>query len=279
MLPILVRQARASLPLTYEAVAKELMMEHHRPVTGIVAYIALDLVDLGKQFETPVPPITALVVNKNTGLPGGGFYDAIRSQMGTWLADSDRFNKMSRLEKLDAFQLIYKKLAHYQWNHVLKQFGLVAINESATVDATREYVAHCKPTEESHDHKELKRFVARNPAMVGLPRVLAPGEIERVFPSADRADVSYTDNKQWTVVEVKPKSAPECEIIRGLFQCAKYQALMHAEQVCRNENRRLKTILVLGGALTAKARKVASTLGVEVVENILPNNQREPHRG
>ncbi len=68
-----------------------------------------------------------------------------------------------------------------------------------------------------------------NPQWVGLPNSLSPGEVEVSLHSGDSLDVLFFDSNRRIAVEVKGASAPVGEVIRGLFQCVKYEAVLDAE--------------------------------------------------
>ena len=72
LLPILVRQARASQEITYGHLGAELEI-HHRALRRSLGAIGKTLIRLAKEWEEEIPQIQSLVVNKNTGLPGEGF--------------------------------------------------------------------------------------------------------------------------------------------------------------------------------------------------------------
>ena len=71
-LPLLVRQAKAGEPITYESLAKKLSMPNARNLNYPLGYIGTSLQRLGEEWKQHIPQIQTLVVNKNTRLPGLG---------------------------------------------------------------------------------------------------------------------------------------------------------------------------------------------------------------
>ena len=65
---------------------------------------------------------------------------------------------------------------------------------------------------------------------------------------------------------MKPKSSPEGDILRGVYQCVKYKAVMDAMRVVDNDNYENNTILVIAGEMTDFVRQVANDLNVRYIE-------------
>ena len=64
---------------------------------------------------------------------------------------------------------------------------------------------------------------------VGRRRSLQYDSRPRANHSGDSLDVLFFDSNRRIAVEVKGASAPVGEVIRGLFQCVKYEAVLDAE--------------------------------------------------
>ncbi len=90
-LPILVRQARAGQTMFYGELADELSMPNPRNLNYVLGAIGNSMLSLGKHWGRQVPPIQALVVNKDTHLPGEGI---------AWFApDAVQFKTASRRQR------------------------------------------------------------------------------------------------------------------------------------------------------------------------------------
>ena len=85
-------------------------------------------------------------------------------------------------------------------------------------------------THESLAHKQLKIYVAHNPQCVDVEKSLAPGKIEHRLLSGDIPDVLFENKRHCIAVEVKSHISDDNDILRGLFQCVKYRAILEAYQ-------------------------------------------------
>lgn len=93
---------------------------------------------------------------------------------------------------------------------------------------------------------------------------------ELPLPSGDSLDVSFDAKKNWVGVEVKSAISPESDIVRGLFQCVKYRAVMEAVQIADGRPQNVRALLVLESTLPASLIALRNLLGIEVLENITP---------
>lgn len=76
--------------------------------------------------------------------------------------------------------------------------------------------------------------------------------------------------KDWVGVEVKSKLSNIQDIIRGLFQCVKYRALIEAYQAIQMRPQSARAVLVLENTLPAELVPLKNILAVEVVEKVIP---------
>ena len=125
---------------------------------------------------------------------------------------------------------------------------------------------------ESEDHKALKTYVAQNPKVIGLGANTPTGITEFPLPSGDSLDVSFNGKKVWVAVEVKSSISAEGDIVRGLFQCVKYRAVMEAVLLTKSRPQNARALLVLESKLPHSLIPLRNMLGVEVVEGISPKN-------
>lgn len=109
----------------------------------------------------------------------------------------------------------------------------------------------------------MKQFIASHPESLN-EQISGKGVCEHILLSGDRLDVFFP--KSNVVVEVKPKSAPDADILRGLFQCVKYKAILEAEAEVKGEIPYNKVILVIGGTLSESNKNVQECLGIKVIE-------------
>ena len=257
-LPILVRQAWAHQTMFYSDLAGELGMTNPRVLNYPLGAIGNTMLNLAEEMGHDVPPIQALVINKSTALPGEGI---------SWFApDAARFKSASRRERKFIVDEMLRAIFTYQhWNHVLDALGLDAPTQEPLPPV--ESVIR-RGGGEGAEHKALKHRIAENPQLLSLPASLGPGQVEAPQYSGDSVDVFFADNRTWIAVEVKGKSAPSSEILRGLFQCVKYEAVLEAQS--KYEGRRLscEALLALGGSFPRSLAPLRNTLQVRVVDDL-----------
>lgn len=255
--PLLVRQAKAEKPIYYSDLAEELDMPNPRNLNYPLGAIGNELLSLGKGWGEEVPPLQALVINKESDLPGDG--------IAFFAPDAAAFERASKRQRREIVDRMLMKVYTYgRWEEVLDHFGF---QPAETDPISAETVAKgYRGGGESDAHRAFKEFVAENPKSVGAPRV--PGKIEYAFGSGDCVDVLFQSKGEWVGVEVKAANAPIPDVARGLFQCVKYLALLEATQQVHQIPLNSRLILALEGSLPPELVSLRNTLGVQVVENV-----------
>lgn len=260
-LPLLVRQAAAAKPIFYASLAEEMGMPNPRNLNYVLGSIGQAMVHLSKQWKTKVPPIQCLVVNKATGLPGEG--------IGWFLITKGNFGKLPLRRRREIVQAELQHIYAYpHWDEVLAELEL----EPAVIDFTKELAkaSHRFAGVESPEHKRLKEFVAQNPTVIGLPKAVLPGKTEYRLPSGDCLDVSFRSRKSWVAAEVKSRMSDSADLVRGIFQCIKYQAILDAVLLSEAKAIDARAILVLEDKLPESLQPLCNLLGVDVVDGVRP---------
>ncbi len=260
-LPLLVRQATAGKSIFYSDLAEELGMPNPRNLNYVLGSVGQAMLQLSKKWKEKIPPIQCLVVNKATGIPGEG--------IGWFLISKEDFSKLPLRRRREIVQAELQHIYAYpHWACVLEDLEL----EPAEVNFAVELVKASGNLGggESPEHKRLKDYVAKNPKIVGLPASSTIGTTEFRLPSGDSLDVSFNLAKQWFAVEVKSRLSAEPDIVRGIFQCVKYQAILDAVLLSQSRTCDARAILVLESNLPSKLKALSNLLGVEVVDGILP---------
>lgn len=126
----------------------------------------------------------------------------------------------------------------------------------------------CVP--ESDAHKRLKEYVAAHPVVIGRGDWKTRGIVEYPLPSADRIDVLFQTPWTWLAAEVKAANAGAGDILRGLFQCVKYKALLQAEADIRQLQPAIEAVLVLEGELPSALIPARNILGITVYVRVVP---------
>jgi len=260
-LPLLVRQAEAGQTVVYSDFAAELDMSNARNLNFVLGSVGATLKELSNQWGRPVPPIQCLVVNKETGLPGEGF--------AWFLVDKTGYSKLSRAQKRAVVKAEISQITAYpDWRKVLTAFQLPPASnnyEALVAEATA-----FRGGGESDAHRQLKEYVASHPQVVGLPVTHPHAATEVGLPSGDALDVSFRTRDEWVAVEVKSNLSPQADVVRGMYQCVKYRAVMEATLAAAGRLAGVRAILVLQSALPRSLVPLRNILGVEVVDNVAP---------
>lgn len=260
-LPLLVRQAQAGAPVFYSDLAEELGMPNPRNLNYVLGSIGQSMERLSEKWKTKVPPIQCLVINKNTSLPGEG--------IGWFLVKKEDFAKLPLRQKQAIVEAELQHVFSYpRWHEVLK-----ALELEPTKSDFSSFVSKASGgfgSGESEDHKALKEYIARNPKVIGLGVNTPTGITEYQLPSGDNLDVSFNGKKVWVAAEIKSSKSADGDIVRGLFQCVKYRAVMEAVLLTESRPQNAKALLVLESMFPQSLIPLRNILGVEVVEGISP---------
>lgn len=257
-LPILVRQATAGQTMLYGELARELDMPNPRNLNYVLGAIGNTMLQLGQEWGIRVPPIQALVVNVASGLPGEGI---------SWFApDAAAFANASRRQRRIIIEAMLSEVFTFtRWLEVLDRYGLAPIEPpSSVLPPAEEIVGGGGAGGESECHRLLKQAIASRPDLVGLPCSYAPGAVEVSLYSGDRIDVHFRTSTRRCAVEVKPVGADLREVVRGMFQCVKYLAVMEAESKAEQVHVDCSVVLALGGEMPAVLAGLRAVLGIEV---------------
>ncbi|MCA9734602.1 hypothetical protein KC799_20885 [candidate division KSB1 bacterium] len=257
--PILVRQALANQPIFYSDLAHELDMPNPRNLNFVLGSIGHTLQNVSIEWNEKIPPINCLVINKVTRLPGEG--------ISSFITDKDSFAKLPRKQQRAIVDMELHKIYTYpRWHDVLKHLRL-------EYKENRDYSPLLKAVSnqhhgigESQHHKQFKEFVSKNPQILGLPKSVGIGEVEKKLPSGDIVDVSFVHGKDWIIAEVKSNISDTTDIYRGLYQCVKYQAVAEAFQTEKGYQPSCRVVLVLESVFPVELIELKNLLGIEVIE-------------
>lgn len=258
-LPILVRQAKAGVPVVYEDLAEEMRMANPRNLNYPLGCIGDALNDLSRRWRKKIPHIQALVVNKGTGLPGKGFDGFFKERGQRWKTPQERRAVIETYwSEITAFPY---------WDQVLIDLGLTP--PPVGIEAILETAAH-RGGGEGPEHIAMKELIREKPYLAGYTGSTPTVRLESPLPSGDCVDVMLQTGASIYAVEVKPARAPEYDIARGLFQCVKYQAVLEAEAAFKSDSRPVTVVLALGGPLPDTLIPLRNSLGVKVFDRLRP---------
>jgi hypothetical protein len=260
-LPLLVRQAHAGAKISYARLAEELGMPNPRNLNRVLGSVGTTLQQLTKPFGEKVPPIQCLVVNQRTGLPGHG--------VGWFIHDVVKFRALTRRRQ---HAIVERELADVfaftRWNEVLTHLGLKP--KKADFGRLIEKAASFRAGGESEEHKRLKRYVAAHPEILKLSPAAAHGEQEKDLPSGDSLDVFFHHASIRTAAEVKSELSPKADLVRGLFQCVKYRAVLGAMIATEGSEDSAEAVLVYEGQFPEDLKPLRNILDVKVFDNVKP---------
>ena len=263
-LPVLVRQAKAGQKIYYADLANEIGIPNPRNLNYPLGSIGTALIELSEKWGEEIPQIQCIVVNQSTELPGEG--------IEWFISDTKQFSKLNLKQKKALVDGVLAKIYGYdKWDKVLEELGLIPF---ITSEKIKDNIKKTSSTTfrgkggEGEEHKKLKEFIKNNPEKVGIKVKGLEAETEKSLLSGDSVDVSFNNKNNWIGVEVKSKISNELDILRGLYQCVKYQAVMESTLSVMEIQKDVKVILALGSGFPEALVSVKNTLGIQVVDNI-----------
>lgn len=261
IIPILIRWAKqGQTSRTYDDLTKELGYDRFSGIGKQLGYIDDVFKQFGEMSGEKIPTLNALVKSKSTGLPSTGFSYVYTS-----------YDDMSESEKKIFVMGLNKEAIEYEhWDWVLVSLGLnpSVIDIETSVKALRSGKFYGIGGE-GENHKKLKEYIYNHPEILDIKGIKVK-KMEHILLSGDRLDVYFElNNNSKVAVEIKPSTSPDADVLRGIFQCVKYKAILDAEDIVFGEKAQNSAILVLGGKLSPENHKVLETLGIKVLQDII----------
>ena len=253
MLPVLISWAQEHRsPQYYSTLAKTI--GHKTPRIGFQLGRVADIINqLNKESGEKVPYLNALVVSKSSKRPSDGLGDVI-----------DEYYSLSEEKKIDfAYKINQEAYEYKKWPWVLKSLGLLPFN-GKTEEAVRKG-SYGNSASEGPYHKALKEYVIKHPEHFNVCDVKERKD-EHTILSGDRLDVYFklNDGKQ-VAVEVKSRISDDADILRGIYQCVKYKAVLAAECLAHGENANVDAFLVVEKEMSEENRKTANMLSIRYI--------------
>lgn len=281
VLPLLVAYANAAEPVTYGGLSEEVTRRKWSHYVMPLAYryvagaIGFGLEETEEEWGEPIPPINALVINEATGLPGKGVDLFLRS----YLRQTGSRERLTQAQRQSIIEEIHKDIYNYSdWDRLLKHYRLPSppTIKSKTKKKKPKYSYSWSNEGESQEHKDLKRYVRKNPSVVNVSQKAIAKE-EYLLPSADKIDVHFEESDWDIAVEVKSVRSNDDDLKRGIFQCVKYREILRALRRTEGFIPQVRSLLVTERELPSELKKIASTLKVQwIVVNL--TNQPSPTR-
>ncbi len=253
-LPVLIHWAQTKQPNhTYTDLIAALGKKRFSGV-GHVLGAEQDVMEaLAKELGIQIPTLNSLIKNEKTGLPAAGF-SYVEPSYNSWTDEGKRIFVKGLDEEAMNFP---------HWDMVLSKLGLEPL-----ISFTPDEIASIKSSTyggagEGTEHKDLKEFIYNNPETLGLENV-SSAQMEYILPSGDRLDVYFELKDGGKVaVEVKSSISDDSDIIRGIFQCVKYEAVIKAlSSVETGSIPKVIPILATGRSLSDIHQKLIEKLNI-----------------
>lgn len=258
---ILIRRAKQGIPITYGELAEELERQFGHPQKSRktlygppVGAVGQAIRMIGESMGENIPPINVIVVRRDTGYASTGA-DEIAHY---FFSDHGKHMKKHREAYLDAAaDAVY---AYSRWDDVERALGIKALPIKHRRPDSGQKIELPKPTRfgkgESDEHKILKRWIRDNPKFLKEYGLFPTGQNEFRISSGDSLDVHFENETKRLAVEVKTSKCTEDELMRGIFQCVKYRAVLRAEQLSLLNTLNVESLLLC----TRKPRKETALL-------------------
>lgn len=259
-LPLLVRQAEGEKTIYYADLAQELGMPNPRNLNYVLGCVGHALNNLSEISGEEIPHIQAMVVNQQSDTPGDGFDGFLLERGENWKDEDERWAVL---------KTYWARISAYpHWSWVLDELGIERTQSGIDnlIDAAGRLGGG-----EGPEHAALKEYVRNNPQIIGLQPNHPRGAAEHALPSGDRIDVVFQSTARFDCVEIKPANCSEIEITRGLFQCVKYAAVAESKRRFEQTEGETLSWLVLGGPLPDALVPLRNSLGIFVIENVVPS--------
>lgn len=261
MIPQLVRWAQnGQTDKTYRDMIHILNYERWSGIGRALGYVEDVMQALRKASgRTDIPSLNALCKNSKTNLPSDGFSYVYKG-----------YDLLPENEKPLFVEGVNQKAVKYEyWGEVLDALGLQPAKVITTEELTSLMKHIMKPVHgsggEGKEHKAIKEYIRCNPQVIGITNIKTV-ETERSLPSGDQVDVYFTLNDGTHIaVEVKPFTSPDHDVLRGIFQCVKYDATINAYKKINSEIQNVQTFLVVGKDLSSTNQVIANELGVTYI--------------
>lgn len=256
IIPILVGWAKYGLTnKTYGDLIQALGYTRFSGIGDQLGNVETVMRELRKRTGEDVPTLNALVMTPKEGIPSDGF-DFVYPN----------YNGLSLSEKKVFVAGINEQAYKYEkWDWVLDQLGLqpsIIITEQELESIS----VHCSGGE-GKEHKAIKEYVYKHPESLGITSVIRK-ETEHPLPSGDRLDVYFETSDSRYAIEVKPSTSPDDDIIRGIFQCVKYKAILEAMRKLEYGRYAISTLLVVAGSMSDRNKLLAEALEIKYVEHL-----------
>lgn len=250
MLPIMIHWAKTGQTNhTYDELIKALGYKRFSGIGYPLGRIQ-DVIDKLKSTSSKeIPTLNTMVKKTPDGLPSYGFEYVER-----------QYADCNQLEKRELVALCDNRACSYMnWDCVLKELQLTPYKPFSDEELPKISLPNnYHGGGEGPEHKKLKEYICNHPSVVGIKED-CKGITEETLFSGDRLDVLFKlKNGDRIAVEVKPSGSNDEDILRGIYQCVKYKAVMEAMRKAKSEKYNIKVILVTARSLSHLHQRLIS---------------------
>jgi len=239
------------------------------PMMGKPAGQAMDSI---LKIDKHAPLLNILLVQQGDGMPGKGAGDYLANYFGRPTLARKNARKDSPKEWRKFTERAAKDVyEHPDWEDLYRRVykrkfvaDPQAIKRKAGTDGAEKDGLRRGRFGEGQNHKALRLWVTKNPVKIspGLTGVRA--ETEEVLLSGDRVDAVYYAVGKTVAIEVKSRDSNELDLLRGIYQCVKYRAVLSVTDV-RSEAP-VEAVLVTETSLPRYLHAVATRLEIKHVK-------------
>lgn len=259
MIPVLIRWAKTSWDVQHTYSDLSYAVGHKSPQIGGIMEIIQDIIDeLKVKSGKKIPTLNCLVASKSIGMPSEGL-DYVIKDYSSYPKDAQKGLVKALNREAHEFK---------EWDWVLKELGLSS-NKIFTPEQLTEKKISAKHGSggEGKEHLELKEYIVKHPDVFSIKRV-SFAQMEHVLLSGDKLDVYFEcGNDIHYAIEVKPSTSPDDDVLRGIFQCIKYKAVMDAQRVADYGTYENRVMLVIAGSMSKENKLIANDLGIKYIED------------
>jgi hypothetical protein len=277
LLVILLIKAKHRQKMTYgefDQLIQEFGIDKHRFATNYgypAGLVGSAMKELSKKLKITIPPINALLVNKKTDLPGHGIEKYLEDY-------SERRNLPKSIKGQQLSNAVIEDVFDFDWSIVINYLNIeidelarFLISKAETKNGLfkkkyQEKILRRGGKGESDSHRNLKELLYNKSSVVEkyLEFKCKHKYLEYGLLSADKIDVVYENKYEILGIEVKSVISDECDIVRGIFQCVKYQAILNAEMKINDQAPFARSVLIIENEITRETKNIAKSLKVEV---------------
>lgn len=218
--------------------------------------------ELSKRKGIEIPTLNGLIQSKTKGIPSSGLECACPEYNVKYKNDNEKRIFVEGLKQV-AFNF-------RGWDWVLKELELEPA-KSFTENEISDIMKN-KPISfgkgEGEEHKALKEYIFNNPEIINIKhKNIVEKQMEYQLPSGDRLDIYFVLSDDTRIaIEVKPSISPEQDIMRGIFQCVKYEAVLNAIKTLECKTYDVKSLLVTSSKFSELNKSLAKELSVKYIE-------------